>query len=166
MDYFSQLLLYIMNKKSFSLRLTTQTVFAGRTIQLPKQIRCDTCSNVPCFSCQTRSASPAGLTRPFGPSRTQSSCCKQVLFVLLLTFMYIHVYNTGSFSADTGINTTNHMQTYSRKKEDSKKAPGKCTFLQLKIMSTNTDKVLFFKIKQRFLANLFRLVRLDFKGFD
>lgn len=47
---------------------------------------------------------------------------EQVLFLHLLKFMYIHVYNTGSFSADTVINTTNHMQTYSGRKEDSKKA--------------------------------------------
>lgn len=37
---------------------------------------------------------------------------EKTLFLFHLTkIMYIHVYDTGSFSADTGINSTYHMQT-------------------------------------------------------
>lgn len=37
---------------------------------------------------------------------------EKTLFLFHLTkIMYIHVYNTGSFSADTRINSTYHMQT-------------------------------------------------------
>lgn len=84
---------------------------------------------------------------PGPPDAAAAAAAEQVL-LLLLKFMYIHVYNTGSFSADTVINTTNHMQTYSGRKEDSKKASGKCTFLQVKILpkssSTNINNGFIF----------------------
>lgn len=90
---------------------------------------------------------------------------RPVLVLLLLNSMYIHVYNTASFSADTGINTTNHMQMDSGRKEDSKRVSGKCTFLQVEVTSTNPEKVLFFKHKQCFLTNLFRIFPFGWDGF-
>lgn len=124
-------------------------VSPGQKIHLLKQTWCDLGLSVPCFSPQTRSASP-GLNPP-----------SAVLLGLIVKFMYIHVYNTASFSADTVINTTNHMQAYSGRKRDSKKSSEKADFSMSLNCRWRLCQVLFYKCKQWFVVDSVHLIRFE-----
>lgn len=128
----------------------------GQKIHLLKQTWCDLGLSVPCFSPQTRSASPASQTCSVGLKPSSA-----VLLVLIVKFMYIHVYNTASFSADTVINTTNHMQTYSGRKRGSKKPSEKADFCMSLNCRWRLCQVLFYKCKQWFVADLVHFIRFE-----